>query len=953
MSAQLKLTLFLCVLMVVAVQLCAAEEEYSCSSVSFSAFLGSVLKPLVETDPACVCLQCQGGTLVLASPDSSPEDLCVLDQDDHVSAVRFLQVMVVGINSSHCSLLPNVSVVLLVSDTCSLQSTLGAQVRDDLSIESADETVVENFQSILERVLTEKLNLPAGIPEGVSFTTATLFSVTADNGTTVLYPSLTPIIRYGAPPPLPCVEADCSSDTNLALVMADLVAHFNWSHVTLLYSNTSCEGCGMEVLLQHIKTGPGSITIELLPIPALASDEELDCLAMRMNQASVRDASAVLVFGDGAEVVNAIGAVQRLLSSDTTSPLRYVTWVTSDSLSLDVTEYDFFQSVLRVEKLSDVSNTSSDYQEFFGQCAVAESDFTRTHTAQDTAQDQSGTQQAECSDTNSEISLVIREAFQRAQQGEVCVDYESCYSILVHHAAGLKINSSMLRDCLLQNSSCSPSNGTANTTACTVYSIMTLQFLSNGSLAFTNLGCWDTVNGLTISSTEVQIGVRNAESVNCPSLQYPALSCANHPCVEDSCTELPEECQRCVLCLANGSGDPSCLTCPHPDSDRSLCRENTLKQLSLSNDAYIVLSCVAILGLVLSLLVGLLYVMFHHLLQYDLHLRILLWLTGVLLYVTAMLYLNMPSHTNCLLRRLLGVCLSLSFGPLLARAVAMFRLATNLNTYRMPLFIGPLSQLVVGLFFVLCQIAITILWVELEDSTVEYNITLGVTEVRCGGDFFVGLAATFVLNILLSLYSFFYSCRCLDDLPENVTEAMFCRSVVGLTFLLSTFMVTFVMTAGLTAFASGGAEFYSILCMVAFCIVMASVLVGWPCLTVCCRIVTCYCCKAECIFASGREGHPKSVPIPGELGLRLTVDGKHVKALTQKVIDDGKQLMCFNSTLSFKRLHTLLYDHADELVPIYEQDAERYVDPVVTADGKVLRVHTEPIFYYSEETRNR
>ena len=468
-----------------------------------------------------------------------------------------------------------------------------------------------------------------------------------------------------------------------------------------------------------------------------------------------------------------------------------------------------------------------------------------------------------------------------------------------------------------------------------------------------------TEEGRALSAEEVSSTEASAEVLSTDALPSQCTQTA----FDDDHTPLP--CHECS---------------PH---NHTPCSNNTsLLHLSVTPGTRLLLYFLSCSGLLACVLVATAYLWFDHLLRpHDSHLRLLLWLGSLLLYLMAVLFLASPDTYICLLCRLLGMCLCLVLAPLFARALAMFRVAIHLNTYCGPRFVGQLSQLVLSCLLLLVQLVLTSLWVHFDPHSVEYVRGVdGVVGVKCGGDYLLGTVFTFVLNMPLSLYAAMYAYRSTEDLPDDPTEAMFLRSVIGLACSLATFMVTYVASTVLTAVGGeggdgeGGRGFYQVLPTASFCLVMATLTLAWPSLVACKHVLS--KCDHHYRGAGGMEvveaggdarrewsvrggaappgagaanaPHPKSVPVEGQPGARLTSDGKLVRGLTRETLDDGKRLLAFNSTLSIKRLHTLLYQHSDPQVPLYEAEAEKYVDPVTSVDGRELRVQTEPVFYYDE-----
>lgn len=763
-----------------------------------------------------------------------------------MAAVESVEAMVFATHriNANSSLLPNVKLTFCIQDTCSV---ISQQQFFDRCLSSTGNSSANLYN------LKEALAASGLIVSG--------FFANVSNIASLLKLFRVPVISYGPSAPLLEDEDGLSyflhtfylNDSHLALAMADIVNWFKWPHIGILHSSDDFGRKGLETILSNMNMNNSwECSVVQIPLPSVESTVEFDRVAAEMKRALVKNGSAVLIYGYATQAKGIMRAIKKLLSRDCISPLRYLTWVSTDALVVDSRHHTFVRGMLKLEheigmssnfhryfssltpRSSLVSPYFCDYWEAKFDCSV------------------SGYGVRQCSDSltldgylqDNQVTYVIDlvYAFAYAVDAlvhEHCPRLDLCSEVLVHHLSGVNVNGTMVRDYLLYNLSlpglvASEVGFNFNEGRRVSYRVKNLQEISNG-FEYVLIGTWDSVNGLAITGDVEWNSPRDNDS--CIGIQAPM--CGYMPCESGGFPEyvpLPEGCWMCVSCPGNNSISDGeiCHECDvgfYPNAKRSVCVENSISYLSGPRLIPVILAHATCLGIAATVMIAMMHATFFSLIKpHGIRLRCAILLAAMLLFLMAVVFLDRPSPVSCVLRRFLGLCFGLCFCPLVVKTNTMYRIAKFLpgDGRTEPRFISDSTQFRFASLLYIVQVAMTLLWFAFDHSGgVVSNVQFSVTEIRCGESFYASVFVTFAFNIPLSAMSARYVWDSGEDFPEDELEAMFFKNTFSVAFSLATVMVAYVAGILGAAFTTNGSEFTDVSSMVMFIIIMASLMLAW------------------------------------------------------------------------------------------------------------------------------
>ncbi len=732
--------------------------------------------------------------------------------DLRLTAVEALEAMVFAIDkiNANNTLLPNVNLTFDIRDTCSIPNKALEQ--------SLDYVQPQTHNLKINETLAVSGVIGPGFFSQVSEAVASFYRLFQ-----------IPQISYGSS------ASDLSdrvrfdyffrtlpSDAFLARAMADVVTQFNWSYIIALHSDDTFGTNGITIILDNIfKQGNGKekcIAVQI-SLPSGQSDEEsFDSVVARMNQKWVRNASVALLYGYRSQATGIMKAIQKLLVTEPESPLQSLTWVGCEALRVESKYHPIVKGMMRMEYRV---NGSYDFQRHFTALTpetASLNPYFRTYwetkfncsLRSEPSQSCSGNS-LEAYKQKNEISSIIDAVYSFAHSihgliEEHCESGNLCSAILVQRSAGVAVNGTMIRDYILHNLSFPGLSADevrfdAGGNDQSSYYVKNLQKKPDGTYEYNTVGTWDSRNRLSLTA---QVEWNNRT-------ETPESVCSR-PCENGSYPERihdkPACCWSCKECLGDNtvSTGEVCSECSvghSPNTQRGECVMNPLIYLTWGNPWAIVILVTTCLGMLATVFVTTVYVVFH---KHKIIKASSRELSGILLgglmlcYLIPFLFLAKPSEIICGIRRFfVGLGFAVCFSALLVKTNRIHRIFNQspeqLKT--VPRFISPFSQVVITFILLSVQVVIASLWLAIEHPSVVHIFDLRVTELKCGESSDIGLVITLGYNLLLLILSTYFAFLT-RTIPANFNEAKFINvTLYTIIIIWLAFIPTYFATASL------------------------------------------------------------------------------------------------------------------------------------------------------------
>ncbi|XP_038046775.1 metabotropic glutamate receptor-like [Patiria miniata] len=263
-------------------------------------------------------------------------------------------------------------------------------------------------------------------------------------------------------------------------------------------------------------------------------------------------------------------------------------------------------------------------------------------------------------------------------------------------------------------------------------------------------------------------------------------------------------CWGCKECPINAVVDgSSCRPCDEefwPNEDRSQCRMITPSKVDITDAAMVMVIILCVLGLGLSLLslVGLLHYRNHPLIKATSRELSTLTLLGTLLaWMSVAVYLAQPMAASCAAgEAMISLCFTLTYGPTLLKVNRIFRIfQSSKKSTKRPALVRPKDQLILATVLIALQVVVVIVSISVSPSRPKYLIPRpprDYIEVYC--DFGSGFIASCVYNLLLILVCCYYAFKT-RKVPSNYNESKFIAVSVYSTLVLCLAAVPVYTTA--------------------------------------------------------------------------------------------------------------------------------------------------------------
>lgn len=729
----------------------------------------------------------------------------------HTSAVEAVEAMVFAIRkiNENSTLLPNVNLTFDIRDTCSIPNKALEQSLSYVQSPVSSASSKDNKLAVSGIV-------GAGFFSHVSEAVASLFrlfqipQISYGSSASVLSDRVRFDYFFRTLPP----------DSFLARAMADAVNYFQWSYIIALHSDDTFGTSGIAIILEKIvqqSTRETCVAIQI-SLPAAGTEEIFDKVVAQMNQTWVRNASVALLYGYRGQAVGIMEAIQRLLKSEPDSPLQYLTWVGCEALRVDSKYHSIVRGMIRMQ----ISvKGSSEFEEHF--TSLRYTNASNPHFNEYWEEKYNcKIDQGSCNVTTSvgyvqknEIPSIIDAvyAFAHAIHGliqEHCPNGTLCPDIVVSRSAGMAINGTMIRDYLLNNLSFPGLSSDVvhfgeSGNDMSSYSVKNLQGKPDGTYEYITVGTWNPVSLIKFDGKIEWNGNK--------SWVKPESFCSE-PCSNGSYVvhvrDQADCCWTCEVCPGENTvstGD-ECSVCKlgySSNTQRNKCVRNQISYLTWTNLWAIIILICACLGIITTMLISFVYVVFHKHSIIKASSRELsgILLVGLLLcYILPFWFVTKPSQATCAIRRFaVGFSFAVCFSALLVKTNRIHRIF-NRSTEQLktlPRFISPLSQVIITLILISIQTVIAILWISIEHPSIVYAYDLRITELKCGESSNVGLIISLGYNLLLLILSTYFAFLA-RKIPENFNEAKFINvTLYTIIIIWLAFIPTYLATAKLSS----------------------------------------------------------------------------------------------------------------------------------------------------------
>ena len=599
------------------------------------------------------------------------------------------------------------------------------------------------------------------------------------------------------------------SDSFQARAMADLIVHFNWTYVHVLYSEDTYGREGIKSLVKALNDSQKCIAIrKALPRTLLGSRQTYNDIVVSMSQEWVKNASVAVLFGHPYQAIEIMRAINGVIDNINRSILENTVWIASDSWSKQSKNFPI-EYRKRVKGMLGIQPIPSSREDFIEHFISLKPNKTRNpwfnyywkvvfkciHEPCNVSAQSLSTVRG--SYAPYVIDAIYAYAYAIHQMVVDCCPSETlCDAIVSRRSVGETINGTLLREYLsnvsfkrtFTDEKLFDANGDVEGT----YEIVNLQFINN-EYSLETVGTWDNIDFINLTSP-IQWPDGGEE---------PPPSICSLPCEvgyeEHQVPGRESCCWECRVCLGESSvsSGEECYECEEnqmPNLERSGCVDIPLTYFTASSPWAIVILILTCAGIAATIFVAVMFAVFRKnkvIKATNRELSAIL-LAGIFMcYILPFFFIMKPSPILCGVRSfLIGSCFAVSYSALLARSNRMHRIFNHPLTKGSdpPRFVGPVSQVVITFLLISVQVVIGVVWLAVEPPSVETVRTNARTlELHCGASPYFGIPISLSYNLFLlifSTYFAFHTRNVMDNFNEakfiNVTLYTLCIILLGL-----------------------------------------------------------------------------------------------------------------------------------------------------------------------------
>ena len=572
-------------------------------------------------------------------------------------------------------------------------------------------------------------------------------------------------------------------DSGQVMAMYDMIKMFNWTYVSIIYTDNVYGAGGFNQLQNLLASGDNTTKICIahsIPVRLRANDSVFEDVVATLLT-SRRNATVVVLFANTQTAIGVTDAWSR--RNDTYN----VTWIVSDggatsldtnvvrgmlSVSPTITENEPFTQWFKGIGLSNTEG-SPWINEYFRSFVCTENSST--------------TSEGNC--VNESLSIADYTEYRQYLFVPAVINAVYAFSHALHNLSVVKCNkticSKMLDqsrqringELLLEHLQNVTFTGSSEETV----AFNSNQDLRNGQYNIYNVQPVATGNGLN-NFDYVKVGswANGILNLNISSIWWntgsPPLSVCSPPCnygyFEQRITGEPDCCWTCEPCTDTQISDgKTCSSCPKrqsPNAQQSACEELATVFLDWIDPFALVLLIASFLGAVMTIIFMAAFAAFRKTRVIKATSRELsaVFLCGTLIcYLLPLVYIGRPHVVSCAIRRYgVWVCLSLCFGAILLKLIRIYRIFINRKVVtQKPLFIDWKAQLVFIGIIVAFQILIGTVWLIVEKPGVSGIVENEQIVQRCRAQPYIGTSVSLAYNIFILL-----GCICFAILTRKV-----------------------------------------------------------------------------------------------------------------------------------------------------------------------------------------
>jgi metabotropic glutamate receptor 2/3/metabotropic glutamate receptor 6/7/8 len=636
------------------------------------------------------------------------------------------------------SLLPGITIGYDIRDTCN---------SENIGLDETIDIVINGQQLDIESCTTQSAQIAANSSETIPATLAVIGA--ASSGVSVPVATLLrlfkiPQISYASTSArlnnrdrYEYFYRTIPADNLQAEAMIDLCLIFNWSYVSVIYTNNFYGEAGIDEFRKLAKIHNICIKVDI-GIEAHFEDDNFRSIADELL-ASDKDANVVVLFASSADAGKLFRQINESNVQNGTN--RTFVWLASDAWAKSNDIVNPFNSSL-VGHFGVIPQTEVDekFSEYFLQLTLESNK--RNPWFKEYYKAVSGCDNSTCPQDKpitpyrqgDKIPLVIDAVYSIAYAiqnflNDECSknvpDISNCSRVSLNQLTG-PILLEYLKNVSFISSTSRRISFDANGNAEGIYEIINHQLAANGEYTFESVALWNSSNvpgyrlSFNINESSLQFGLGNNGKV----LTSRESQC--QVCQIGQRREVIRQgecCVRCENCLggnfSNSTSATECEQCPNdmwgnnPLNGSSSCIPIQQVYVQFQNVWAIILMIIAFIGILSVIFVVVIMAIYWNtpMVKSSGREQMITLLVGILLaFLSTFVFVSPPSVPTCLLQRLsLWISFSIILGALLIKLIRIARIFLRNNKSSRPRFTQPRYQILFTLIVVIVQLILVVI----------------------------------------------------------------------------------------------------------------------------------------------------------------------------------------------------------------------------------------------------
>ena len=642
-------------------------------------------------------------------------------------------------------------------------------------------------------------------------------------------------------------------DSLQAHAIADIIIHFKWTHIIIIYSDDDYGEGGTTSLMKELKLRNTTSHVCIAARLAISDSTDYDQIIETIDQEWVANSSVVVLYAHTAHAEALFDAASQ---KGKEFAERNITWIGSDSWGgqrflaygeliqglLHTTvqvppNKEFEDHFLSLHPKNNSANPwFNEYWEKMFNCSLG-----GRSDVEECDLDNQVLSQSEKYKHNTHASLTIDAVYAFAHathtmQQDHCPGGRGLCPEILEQSNLLKegaINGELLLEYLyrvsFKGASADRIEFDENGDVRGSYKITNLQKDANGRFSYATVGGW---NGSGTEPLTFSTNIQWKHSLNGSNIP---ISVCSQPChggeyhQTSAVVNQPECCWTCKQCegarqVGNGLECHECDLGYRLSENKSTCIYIQPSFLKWSDPLAVVVIMLAILGIVAATFVSVVFFVYNRerIIKASSRELSAVLLCGIMLcYLLPFIYVAKPSPVLCAIRRFgVGFCFSICFSSLLVKTNRIHRIFNHKSeSIEAPPLISPQSQLFITGVLVALQVAIAVVWLVVEKPSTVLVYSDFNTDLLCGENPYTGFSVTLAYNFLLLIVTTYFAFRT-RKVPQNFNEAKFINiTVYSLCILWLAFIpMYFVSTSVLRASFQTGALTIAIILTATICL---------------------------------------------------------------------------------------------------------------------------------------